>query len=243
MNILIIIVLIIIIVLGVFTSHGYSVEQFFNNENEEIDFYDFNPTAKKSICFIAGVHGNEPAGAVALNELIKNGYFAQKASENNIKIRVIPNVNKAGLKRNVRYQPNILYPDINRNFIENGSEPVSKKLLALTNGFDLVIDFHEGWGYYLLNNGSIGSTISPSDTELSKKLAEKMLASVNKDISDPIKRFSIRKNSSCDIPSTLACNMNKKQRNYILIETSGQNNIQPMKVRKQQIFQIIQNTF
>ena len=40
---------------------------------------------------------------------------------------------------------------------------------------------------------------------------------------------------SCTIKSTLACYMQKHKRPYILMETTGQNDIQPMHVRVRQI--------
>jgi hypothetical protein len=203
---------------------------FFN----KIKYYDFNTNSKIKICFIAGVHGNEPAGSITLNELIKEKYFENK----NIFIRIIPIVNKFGYNFNIRYQNNPFYPDINRNFSENGPvEKNSKELYNLTKDMDIVIDFHEGWGFYKINPESVGSTITV--TPKLKYLGQKIINNINKNIVNLDYKFILR-NDICEINTTLGCYLNNKNKNYILVETTGQNNIQPLYLRKNQIKNIIQ---
>lgn len=228
-------------------------------KNQKIKYYDFynsfnllgfpfEPYKVEScnkkiykICIIAGVHGNEPAGTVCLKNLISNGYFTDVAKKKRFYIRVIPCVNEYGYKNNIRYQSNMIFPDINRNFKGEGDETTSKTLLELIKDFDLVIDFHEGWGFHLINNKSIGSTLSPS-SKFTNYIAEECITELNKNITDIDKKFIVLNNRSCEIPTTLACNRKKSNKDYLLVETSGQNNIQPMHIRTEQIKTIIDTT-
>lgn len=237
--------LVIILFIIIFFYVNIFSEPFTNG----IKYYDYGPALKnkikktkeiKSICFIAGVHGNEPAASIELISLIKNNYF-NHFKNNGLSIRVIPCVNVWGLKNNTRYQPNMLYPDINRNFSENGLEASSIEIIRLTKNFDIVIDFHEGWGFHLINSKSIGSTISPSNNfpiELSSLITE----NINKNINDLSKKFIILKNYSCSISKTLACHREKNNKHYLLVETTGQNNIQKLSLRRHQIFTVINET-
>jgi predicted deacylase len=238
----IILILILITIKLVFNSVHISV---FSKKN--IKYYDYIPfknigNRPHKICFIAGVHGNEPAGSVALYDLIKSGYFATQAGKNNLYIRVIPTVNTWGIKYNNRYQPNLLYPDINRNFIGTGLEYTSKHIIKLINNFDLVVDFHEGWGFHLINSDSVGSTISPSRTNLAISIANNAVDRINKSITCFNKKFMVLYNNSCEISKTLACFRECQGKHYILVETSGQNNLQSLNIRKKQIYDVIEET-
>lgn len=203
-------------------------------KNQSIKYFDFgNKKSKIKICFLAGVHGNEPAGSYILIKLLKKNYFNNK----NLFIRIIPVVNEFGLRNNIRYQNNILYPDINRNFTENdGIENMSKQLINLTKNFNIIIDIHEAWGFYNDNNGSIGSTITTNMTNLGKIIINEL----NKDIDKKRYKFVLLDNL-CKIKSTFGCyNKNKK---YMLIEISGQNDIQPIELRMNQIYTIIRTKY
>ncbi len=203
--------------------------------NKKIRYYDFNDyNSKIKICLIGGVHGNEPAGSITLLELIKNNYFNNK----NIFIRVIPIVNEFGYKFNMRYQNNLKYPDINRNFSENGpTENISKELYNLTKDMDLIIDFHEGWGFHKIQPDSVGSTITI--TPNLKSLGYSIINNLNNIISNNNYKFILR-TDICDIKTTLGCYMNNKNKNYLLVETTGQNDIQELSIRKNQIKNIIE---
>lgn len=213
-----------------------------------------NGTSPFKIAIIAGTHGNEPAGTNALEKLLDSGYFDrlfQQGRQPNISIRVIPRVNAIGLKLGVRHQPNPLYPDINRNYLynpttgeEDGLEPVSKAITDLTKDCDLVIDLHEGWGFHLRNPESIGSTLSHSGSpnSLAGQLSKIAVESLNSKIPFASKKFVVldpKSHPSCDIRSTLRCARHLAGKNYILIETTGQNDIQPMDVRVGQHIHLI----
>lgn len=228
---------------------------FINRENSKIKYYDFYPYLRypkfrspsnhpnqKSVCFIAGVHGNEPAGTKALEDLLKTGYFQEAAQSKNLNIRVIPAINEWGLSHNIRYQLNPIYPDINRNFLGEGLDETSKEIIDLIKDYDLVVDFHEGWGFHLINHRSVGSTLSPGNTKMSLEIASRVIDKINESIVNPNKKFILLLNRSCEIPKTLSCYRENKQKNYILVETSGQNDIQPLITRKKQIIDVVNET-
>ena len=132
--------------------------------------------------------------------------------------------------------------DLNRNFprnkIETAEEPISKKIIDYVLQSDLIIDFHEGWGFHKINPESMGSGIYPGKTKFSILLSNELLNHINEYISDPLKKFSIEYNKHPDIKS-LKNYVNFLGKDYILIETSGQDNIQPLHIRVEQDLKII----
>lgn len=202
-----------------------------------IDSMKTGPT----ILLIGSVHGNEPAGSVALYK------FMSILKNNNIqsgKLFIIPCPNKLGLLFNSRWLLHRLNNrDLNRNFPRNEEEialdPISTKIMEYVIKSDLIIDFHEGWGFHKINPESMGSGIYPGDTKFSIVLANELINNVNQYIQDPIKKFSIEYNKHPDIKS-LKNFANYLGKDYILVETSGQDNIQPMDLRVKQDLEIIQ---
>lgn len=203
-----------------------------------------------SLLIISGVHGNERAGPYLLNKLIKSNYFEQIIKNAHLKkiikkIYVIPIVNKFGYKYNLRYQNDLFYPDINRNFYKSKDgprDPIAKFIDNYIKKSDIIIDFHEAYDFHLINNRSIGSTIK---TNNQSSLIFNILSNLNSLIHDPNKKFSLLTNSSCDIECTLGCYVYKYYPNkiYILIETTGQNEIQPIYIREKQIMIVLDTIF
>ena len=212
----------------------------FYSYNRQLRYTDFGDDKSNiKVCFIAGVHGNEPAGSLLLEDMIKTTYFKDFAEQNGIFIRVIPSVNEFGLTFGVRVQNNIFNPDINRTFGgENGSEnsKISKEMVRLTSDMNFIVDFHEGWGFHRINSSSLGSTLTV--TEQAKKMGEMILQNVNQIIANDKHKFMIL-DRMCNIPSAFSCFCNKKGKRYILVETSGQRDVQPIHVRQDQIKIII----
>jgi hypothetical protein len=204
--------------------------------NRKVSYKDFGDPSNRKICFIAGVHGNEPAASLLLYDLLKTDYFQRIASENRIFIRVLPGVNEFGLKFRTRYQNSFLHPDINRTFVGDGLDHIAKEIIQLTKDMDLIIDFHEGWGFHLKQQRSLGSTLTL--TEGSRPLGELIITNLNKTIVDEKHKFVIV-DRMCHIKEALSCYSNLHGKQYILVETSGQNDIQPIEVRQKQIKTII----
>lgn len=232
MNISLVLILIILFIGIVYYLHSESVE-----------YFDFNVDhPRKKILFLAGTHGNEPAGAIALERLMKSKYFERMSRECNISIRVIPRVNPFGLRYGTRWTLNILHPDINRNYIthdnvEMGNEPTSSRVANLTRDYDLVIDFHEGWGFHVIDKSSLGSTLSP--TRNISNLSESIVQKLNENIFDKSKIFTNLPQNTGTIPGTLSQIRTTLNKDYILVETSGQNDIQPLEIRILQVYSII----
>jgi len=225
-----------------------------------LEYYDFgyNQSEGPYLCLVAGTHGNEPAGTIFLRalaaRLLTNPDIIKKG-----RLRIIPAINQWGLDRNIRYNSDYFgvtpKSDINRNYtVDGGTEEISENVVRLIDGATLVIDFHEGWGYHLCQSQSVGSTLTPTDYFPAPVIADVAVSTINSlpdehglnDISPrdgyrqpECKRFTAIRGQSCKIPTTLACYMQKNELPYILVETTGQNSIQPMSIRTAQIETII----
>lgn len=187
-----------------------------------------------NLLIIAGTHGNEPAGRIVVEDWLKNYKSINKG-----KIYVIPRSNKSGSMIGLRFMlHNLLFPDLNRNYTDHGREPVSQKIIEIINNnhIDFILDFHEGWGFHKKNKRSIGSTLSAT-TPFSKEISLNLVESLNKQISQEDKQFVL--NEQTDNLLTLRNFAKRKKIDYILIETTGQNGIQPIDIRKKQVAHIL----
>ncbi len=189
------------------------------------------------IGILAGMHGNEPAACYELRNLIDSGWFS------NIKrgsVRIIPVANPNGLRFNMR---NNFLLDMNRQFHEDG--PITKDAKHILEFFkecDVVIDFHEGWGFHQISPDSLGSTIMPNSS-IAKSITRQIIHDLNQ---HPLMLDIIAKNDkkawvsleplrSCEIPTTLSCYYRSINKHHILVETTGQNDIQPLDIRQTQV--------
>ncbi len=225
-------------------------------DNLEYFYYgESKPTVNKTILILGGIHGNEPAGSKAIKQMMEEININNTKLNN--RIIFIPYVNYCALQLNSRQVPFI--GDLNRKFpiIEKYNEdilhPIIKEILILIKQADFIIDFHEGWGYYKDKTGSIGSTITPTDTDLSNTMADLVYDKLNENITDNNKKFTILIDESNnnininkdkyakneDIKYTLRYYANLIKKDYILIETSGQNDIQDLDIRISQAQTVI----
>jgi len=191
-----------------------------------------------TLLLIGGTHGNEPAGSIALENFINNNPSISKG-----KIIIIPRVNIIGLAMDVRWGFNGFLPiDYNRQYPLTNSELagdyINRQIIEYIKISDFVVDFHEGWGFNILVPESMGSGIYPSNTELAKKISNQILDNLNNTIIDENKKFTINFTSP-RIQNTLDYYCNEINKNYILIETSGQNDIQPLEIRTSQVLLVI----
>jgi hypothetical protein len=248
-TILILILLIVLILIYFIYNTCNNLEEFTFTGNEK------GPI----ILIVGGTHGNEPSGSEALHELKRN----IDAGIINIKkgtLIIIPDVNYCGLKCGIRSNPgNLLHPDINRSYSSSFDEEckchITQKIKELVDSSDFVLDLHEGYDFYHVNPKSIGSTISPggrggghsfrkqyksSKVNLPLHIAENMKIAINKNIQEPKKKFHIIEYDEKDsIKGTLSEYCKSINKDYILIETSGQGNIQPLKLRVDQMSTMI----
>ena len=196
---------------------------------------------------IAGIHGNETAGPITLMRMIKSHDPLLKPKRG--KIIIIPRANQCGLDQRIRWNPSgnikeLFRYDLNRKFNEyGGTNEKSDEITKIFRSCDLILDFHEGWGWYAqtknsLGPTSLGSTIFGTSQPIATRVARTAVAKINEEI-DPRKRFVQLFDESCEIPSTLSCYCEKSGKAHIVIETSGQNDIQPLAVRAEQIKKVI----
>lgn len=201
--------------------------------------YVFHYDSKKkgvNLFILGSVHGNEPAGTHSCYKLIE--FIKQKKLKiKSGSITILPLPNPVGFYLNSRYQFKLDNSDINRNFISNGKDRISKIILTYVNKSNFVIDLHEGWGFHKLQN-SLGSTITNTNSKQAKTVAKKMVSSINKKIKHRKCKFTrLIKHidfKHCNPKGSLGCYCQKNKINYILIEISGQNDIQNLKTRVKQ---------
>ncbi len=188
------------------------------------------------IGIVCGVHGNEPAAVSVVQKMLKNGQVNLQSGK-----LVIIVANPCGLKLNQRENP-YTHKDINRSFTSSGgTDESTSNIINLLQTCDVIIDFHEGWGWYsqppsIINwyAKSIGSTLSPSNDAIWNFLPS-VVDELNSSIDASFKKFALLKDTSCEIATSLACWAQNNNIPYLLVETTGQDNVQKMIIREQQI--------
>jgi predicted deacylase/putative intracellular protease/amidase len=144
-----------------------------------------------TLLITAGLHGNEPAGYRAAEQIrhwpIRRG-----------KLIVVPQVNAPGLKQNTRWLPNEseALRNANRNFPKTGESNEARSVLvkALWEFMqwqkpDWVVDLHEGFDFHVANSKSDGSSIIYFDTPDMQALAARIQDDVNATIDDPDRKI------------------------------------------------------
>lgn len=208
-----------------------------------------------TILLLGGVHGNEKCGAVYLQKFSKD-LQEGKINVDSGKIVVIHTANKCGFNNNSRYVPGLEYDDINRNFPKekNSKEcrgPISTTILKEVDKADIVFDFHEGYDYHKLNKRSIGSTLTTVGCKISNDLSEYIVKQLNNNIPEEHRKFTVISSDPksakylkhFEIKGTLDYYCYLHDKNYILVEITGQENKQEMDVRLNQIDIIINSLF
>lgn len=179
----------------------------------------------KNILIIAGTHGNEPSGTESISvfkNLLKNRKLFIKSG----KLTIISNLNKCGYYTNTRFYNKIGKEyDLNRLYSTNFI--VNKKVEELVKKNDIILDFHEGWGYINRDKYSIGSSITYDG--INKNDIVKLIKILNEDINKEYKKFAISNRKI--IRGSLREYSLKNNKSYILLETTGQNNIQHINTR------------
>jgi len=110
-----------------------------------------------SVLLVGGVHGDEPAGSLAIKRLLDDLAIDKG------KLVVIPEANKKALNQNLRYPPG--GEDLNRAFTEEWGESWTAQLAKAIYGIiekhdvNFVFDLHEARDFYRINPNSVGQTI------------------------------------------------------------------------------------
>lgn len=201
------------------------------------------------IVIIAGLHGDERAGPELLQMPSTRVWLRRFPA----RILVIPVVNGWGYARNVRAR-NPLGADLNREFADLSDEAAA--LLSMMQDADLVIDLHEGWGWHVVQPASIGSTVTPIGPVVDQ-VCDPLVAHLNAGLPAP-RRWRVRRTGECDLPGSLGCYFERRlplegrhpsrlsekttsttSTEYLLVETTGQNDVQPMAKRLAQLRTIL----
>jgi|GEM_PF-1971945 len=135
-------------------STGLEVE-YNNKKYKTHDLHRSVQTPSKKLLIIAGMHGNETSGLVAILDILEEiQNNAQKYK--NLDIRIITPLNPVGVAYKSRFNEQGI--DINRDFKKFDS-PQAKFLLDLTKKYepDFILNLHEGphKGVFLYMKGNI----------------------------------------------------------------------------------------
>lgn len=199
---------------------------------DQINIYTYESKLKGPVVLmIGGTHGNEPAGTHAIEEVMKHLKLKKGT------LILVPRANKLGLYSNSRWLVHkIRHRDLNRNYPRTPDDfpkcNISRTLVNQIEKADFVLDFHEGIGYAIKDSYSIGSGLYPTNTSLAKSICKPVLDELNSSISDENKRFVTFELSH--IQGTLRCYCDSIKKPYILVETTGQYNVQPLHIRVKQ---------
>lgn len=108
---------------------------------------DVHP-ALPSVYISAGIHGDEPAGTLALLDLLQSGALREVAN-----FTLFPALNPAGLRAGTRTNADGV--DLNRDYLSCSTAEVAAHVQWLRNNYrayDLTLSLHEDWeteGFYL----------------------------------------------------------------------------------------------
>jgi hypothetical protein len=226
---------------------------------DSLDYYVYKGSEADGpvIAIIGGTHGNEPIGSIIIRDLIKKLNTREIILKRG-RLILIPDVNYCALKLGIRFIPGI--GDLNRKYprtypkdMNYSSCPITNKIINLIKDADFILDFHEGWGFHKIHKRSMGSSITPTETKLSNDLAELLYDKINKHIIEEDKKFTIFVNDDRylkdpnkyskinDIKGSLRYFANIINKDYVLIEISGQDNVQTLDIRKKQAGILLKN--
>ena len=192
-----------------------------------------------TVLVTGGIHGNEPAGSRAANQIRHWPITCGK-------LIVIPRVNTAGLKANTRYVPSASKPeqDLNRNFPFPGIAERPRGAIA-TELWNFVVrqnpdwhfDLHEGYEFNISHippkgkSKSVGSTIIFDRQQHVDLMVERMLASANSLVTSPDRRFllKVRGPKKTSLASAVIKALGKKA---MILETTFKDQRLPVRTRQ-----------
>ncbi|MBT8037974.1 MAG: M14 family metallocarboxypeptidase [Verrucomicrobiae bacterium] len=113
----------------------------------EVPAFTRRAVGKPRVYVSSGIHGDEPAGVVALLEMMEKGHLG-----NQVEWRVCPVMNPTGLAQETR--ENTQGVDLNRDYLRQASEEVRGHIEWLERQPvpDVFLSLHEDWestGFYL----------------------------------------------------------------------------------------------
>ena len=187
--------------------------------------------AGPTVLIIAGVHGNEPAGAHAAERMLD--WTPARG-----RLVIVPRANAPALEAGTRRTPGLprAESDLNRQFpMTNEQTPTGELAGALWSLVcevrpDLVLDLHEGYHFTQIEPKSVGSSVIADRREETKALARVMLGALNPSIEYPLRKFVLK---SPMVRGSLARGASELLRiPSMILETTTRN--QPIELRADQ---------
>ncbi len=188
-----------------------------------------------TVIVTGGMHGNEPAGATAAEQIrhweIETG-----------KLIVIPQLNRLGVMADTRWFPpernkNSLR-DMNRNFPTKENPAPSTALAEAVWEFvesinpDYLIDLHEGFDFHIANPKSVGSSLISPKSAKPTELATAMQSAVNETITDENRKLVLLSRSGAVNGSLIRACQDRLDVHGFLLETTFKD--QPLSLRTRQ---------
>ena len=144
--------------------------------------------AGSTALILGGVHGNEPAGALAAENVCA---FTPLRG----KLVVVPRVNAPGLQQSVRYlagagDMNRAYPPVGN---DTPADRMGAEIIGLMNLYQIsmLIDLHEARTFHKVDRTSLGQTLLFADNAASTGLAMDTVDAVNRYIIEDVAKFSL----------------------------------------------------
>lgn len=191
--------------------------------------------AGPTVLVTAGVHGNEPAGWRAAQQIRHWPIITGR-------LVVVPRVNTIGLDANTRWIPehrnNKSLRDLNRNFPKaDRLEPQTQLASAVWDYVkalkpDYVFDLHEGFAVHRENSKSVGSSIITFPDQSNIDIAKAMHSAVNATIKDQQKHFTMLAGSGPVVGSLARASQEQLSATAFILETTSTD--QPLSRRTRQ---------
>ncbi|HVK58620.1 MAG TPA: M14 family metallocarboxypeptidase [Candidatus Kapabacteria bacterium] len=146
--------------------HGWQSEIFYKSIGAELcGYHRTSRSAKQNVYLSSGIHGDEPAGPLAILELLRSNEWPEA------NLWLVPCVNPNGFRLNTR--ENAEGVDLNRDYRHQNSTEVRAQVewLKRQPDFDLTLILHEDWE----SNGFYVYELNPNDR---RSLAEDIVEAV-----------------------------------------------------------------
>jgi len=151
---------------GLVYASGVDKETYFKGTDHMLEVYTIEGKEPGPIVLIVGgIHGDEVSTIEAADE-----YTKAKIEKGTL--IVVPRANRPAIDKNVR----LVNKDMNRVFFDQGAEDlyeykIAAKIKELVEKADLVLNLHEGKGFYSRTKNGMGqSVVADSDKILGLKM-------------------------------------------------------------------------
>lgn len=180
--------------------------------------YRYKTADSPKIVILSGSHGNESGPGLYLNNVNTTNWLPGD-------YYIIPFVNIDAALLNIRS----IKDDINRSW-PSGTN-INRYLAPIIKNADLVIDFHEAWGFHECQSESLGQTLYTNIPELLGDFLKNTALQLNNFTADQLCTKWTLIDKLPPLKGTLDEFCNNNEIPYILVEIAGQNDIQTLETR------------